>query len=222
MIKDLQKAAVMRDPEHGGRQSGGFAGRCYARTAAANENGAMIGFMGMGMANAVGGMNPQGLLRPGRQRPAKPVSRGGGRRLRGAYPEPCCHGSAGCGAYPRARCRGSAGCGPCCRWRCVDMPPAVPPTPASSAATAAAPSPCRPRPPVSGSARAVRRTPASSAVTAVAPSPQATAAGIASAASTAPARSAATAARSARKAAYARRAAGLRSARAAFVGPAGN
>ncbi len=88
--------------------------------------------------------------------------------------------------------------------------PAAPPTPASSAATAAAPNPSRLRPPASGSARAVRRTPASSAATAAAPSPQATAAGIASAASTTPARSAATAARSARKAACARCAAGPR------------
>ena len=79
MIKDLQKAAVMRDPNMAAANLD--ASQADARrTAAANENGAMMGFMGMGMANAVGGMNPQGLYGQGGSAPQSqyPVAAGGG------------------------------------------------------------------------------------------------------------------------------------------------
>ena len=51
MIKDLQKAAVMRDPNMAAANLAASQADAM-RTAAANENGAMMGFMGMGMANA--------------------------------------------------------------------------------------------------------------------------------------------------------------------------
>ena len=51
MIKDLQKAAVMRDPN----MAAANLAASQADAMAANENGAMMGFM----AAAVGGMNPQ-------------------------------------------------------------------------------------------------------------------------------------------------------------------
>ena len=55
MIKDLQKAAVMRDPNM--RAANIAAAQSDAmRMAASNENGAMAGFMGMGLAGAMGGM----------------------------------------------------------------------------------------------------------------------------------------------------------------------
>ena len=79
MIKDLQKAAVMRDPNMAAANLAASQADAM-RTAAANENGAMMGFMGMGMANAVGGMNPQGLYGQGGSAPQSqyPVAAGGG------------------------------------------------------------------------------------------------------------------------------------------------
>ena len=80
MIKDLQKAAVMRDPDMAAANLAASQADAM-RTAAANENGAMMGFMGMGMANAVGGMNAAG---PVQARAAAapqsqyPVAAGGG------------------------------------------------------------------------------------------------------------------------------------------------
>lgn len=68
MIKELQKAAVMRDPTMAAANLAAAQSDAM-RAAAANENGAMMGFMGMGMANAVGGMNPQGLYQMGQQQP---------------------------------------------------------------------------------------------------------------------------------------------------------
>ena len=51
MIRDLQKAAVMANPA-----------MAAANIAAANPSGAAMGFMGMGMANGVGGMNASQLF----------------------------------------------------------------------------------------------------------------------------------------------------------------
>ena len=60
MIKDLQKAAVMRDPTMAAANIASAQSDAM-RAAAANPNGAMAGFMGMGMA---GGMGPPLLPRP--------------------------------------------------------------------------------------------------------------------------------------------------------------
>ncbi|MBP5313733.1 MAG: SPFH domain-containing protein [Eggerthellaceae bacterium] len=64
MIKELQKAAVLRDPSMAAANIAAAQSDAM-RTAAANENGAMMGFMGMGMANAIGGMNAPGLFAQG-------------------------------------------------------------------------------------------------------------------------------------------------------------
>lgn len=69
MIKELQKAAVMRDPTMAAANLAAAQSDAM-RAAAANENGAVMGFMGMGMANAVGGMNPQGLFQMDQQHTA--------------------------------------------------------------------------------------------------------------------------------------------------------
>ena len=61
MIKDLQKAAVMRDPAMAAANIAAAQSDAM-RTAAANESGAMAGFMGMGMANMAGGMNTGSLF----------------------------------------------------------------------------------------------------------------------------------------------------------------
>lgn len=56
MIKQLQKAAVMRDPTMAAANLAAAQSDAM-RAAASNEAGAAVGFMGMGMAGAMGGMN---------------------------------------------------------------------------------------------------------------------------------------------------------------------
>ncbi|MGN1118772.1 MAG: SPFH domain-containing protein, partial [Oscillospiraceae bacterium] len=67
MIKQLQRAAVMKDPTMAAATLVG-AQASAMEAAAANEGGAMMGFMGLGMANqAGGGMNAQNLFAMGQQ-----------------------------------------------------------------------------------------------------------------------------------------------------------
>jgi membrane protease subunit (stomatin/prohibitin family) len=66
MIKQLQKSAVMRDPSMAAAQLVGAQSDAM-RSAASNENGAMMGFMGLGMAQQAGGMNAQNLFQMGQQ-----------------------------------------------------------------------------------------------------------------------------------------------------------
>jgi len=63
-IKQLQTAAVMRDPTMAAASLVNAQSDAM-RTAAGNTGGAMTGFMGMGMANMAGGMNPQNLFAMG-------------------------------------------------------------------------------------------------------------------------------------------------------------
>jgi membrane protease subunit (stomatin/prohibitin family) len=65
-IKQLQTAAVMRDPTMAAASLVNAQSDAM-RTAAGNTGGAMTGFMGMGMANMAGGMNPQSLFAMGAQ-----------------------------------------------------------------------------------------------------------------------------------------------------------
>jgi len=68
-IKQLQTAAVMRDPTMAAASL--VAAQSDAmRAAAGNQAGAMTGFMGMGMAMQAGGMNPQALFQMGQQQAA--------------------------------------------------------------------------------------------------------------------------------------------------------
>ena len=66
MIKQMQRTAAFRDPTMGAAHIVGAQGDAM-RTAAANQVGAMAGFMGMGMAMNAGGMNPQNLYAMGAQ-----------------------------------------------------------------------------------------------------------------------------------------------------------
>lgn len=59
-IKQLQRTAALRDPSMAAATLVGAQADAM-RTAAGNENGAMAGFMGMGMAMNVGGTSPQAL-----------------------------------------------------------------------------------------------------------------------------------------------------------------
>ena len=69
-IKDLQAAAVMRDPTMAAASLVSAQGDAM-RAAASNTGGAMTGFMGMGMATQAGGMNPQALFQMGAQQQAQ-------------------------------------------------------------------------------------------------------------------------------------------------------
>lgn len=66
MIKQLQKSAVMRDPNMAAATLVGAQADAM-RMAAGNKGGAMSGFMGMGMAQQAGGSNIQNLYEMGSQ-----------------------------------------------------------------------------------------------------------------------------------------------------------
>ena len=73
MIKQLQRTAVLQNPMMAGATLVGAQADAM-KTAAANEAGAMTGFMGMGMAmNAGGGMNAQNLFAMGQQQQSQQV-----------------------------------------------------------------------------------------------------------------------------------------------------
>lgn len=76
MIKELQRSAVYRNPNMAAATMVGAQTEAM-KTAAGNPNGAMMGFMGMGMAQQAGGMNAAQLFQMGQQpsapeRPAAP------------------------------------------------------------------------------------------------------------------------------------------------------
>ena len=66
MIKELQKTAVFRNASMGAAHLAYSQGDAM-KTAAANPNGAMMGFMGMGMAQQAGGVNAAQLYQMGQQ-----------------------------------------------------------------------------------------------------------------------------------------------------------
>lgn len=72
MIKQLQKSAVMRDPNMAAATLAGAQADAM-RAAASNKNGAMSGFMGMGMAQQAGGVNLQNLYAMGQQSTVQPT-----------------------------------------------------------------------------------------------------------------------------------------------------
>ena len=80
LIKQAQRTAIMRDPTMAAATLVGAQADAM-KAAAANEGGAMTGFMGMGMAmNAGGGMNAQNLFAMGQQQaqpaPKQPTANG--------------------------------------------------------------------------------------------------------------------------------------------------
>lgn len=66
MIKELQKTAVLRNPNMAAATLVGAQSEAM-KAAASNKNGAMMGFMGMGVAQNAGGMNAQELFAMGQQ-----------------------------------------------------------------------------------------------------------------------------------------------------------
>ena len=75
MIKQAQRTAIMRDPTMAAATVVGAQADAM-KAAAANEGGAMAGFMGMGMAMNAGGMNAQNLFAMGQQPQAQPAAAG--------------------------------------------------------------------------------------------------------------------------------------------------
>ena len=75
LIKQAQRAAIMRDPTMAAANLVGAQADAM-RAAASNEGGAMAGFMGMGMAMNAGGMNAQNLYAMGQQTQAQPAAAG--------------------------------------------------------------------------------------------------------------------------------------------------
>ena len=69
-IKELQKTAVFRNANMAGAYMVGAQGDAM-KTAAANPNGAMMGFMGMGMAQQAGGVNAAQLFQMSQQQTAQ-------------------------------------------------------------------------------------------------------------------------------------------------------
>lgn len=70
MIRDVQQMAILRDPAMAAAQLTQAQAEAM-RAAASNENGAMMGFMGMGMAQQAGGVNAQNLFAMAQQQRAQ-------------------------------------------------------------------------------------------------------------------------------------------------------
>lgn len=70
MIKQLQRTAVMQNPNMAAATLVEAQAEAM-RSAASNENGAMMGFMGMGMAQQAGGFNAQNLFQMGQAQAAQ-------------------------------------------------------------------------------------------------------------------------------------------------------
>ena len=72
-LKELQKSAVFRNPN----MAAAYMVQAQAdamKTAAGNKNGAMMGFMGMNMAQTAGGLNANALYQMGHQQAQPPVA----------------------------------------------------------------------------------------------------------------------------------------------------
>ncbi|MCL1879501.1 MAG: SPFH domain-containing protein [Actinomycetia bacterium] len=136
-IKDLQAAKSLRDPNMAGAVLAGAQADAM-REAAANEGGAMLGFMGLGMANAAGGTTAQGMFNQAAQTGATvppssyPVAADGGFGVAGG---------GGAAVPPGAVAPGAAVGAPVPAPMPAPAPGAAPPPPNTAAAGAAGAAP---------------------------------------------------------------------------------
>ena len=72
MIKELQRSAVYRNPNMAAAKMVDAQAEAM-KAAASNSGGAMMGFMGLGMAQQAGGLNANQLFQMGAQQPAQPA-----------------------------------------------------------------------------------------------------------------------------------------------------
>ena len=98
MIKQLQRTAVMRDPTMAAATMVGAQADAM-KAAASNENGAMMGFMGMGMAQQAGGMNAQSLFAMGQTQAAAPQAQQAAPQAQAAGGWTCSCGSVNSGKF---------------------------------------------------------------------------------------------------------------------------
>ena len=116
LLRDAQHRAIMRDPTMAAATLVGAQADAM-KAAAANSNGAMMGFMGMGMAQQAGGMNAQNLYAMGAQQAAAQASAAPAAPAADAWKCSCGHMAQGkfcmeCGAKkPEARAEGE--------WKCA-------------------------------------------------------------------------------------------------------
>lgn len=76
MIKELQRSAVYRNPNMAAAKMVDAQAEAM-KAAASNANGAMMGFMGMNMAQQAGGLNANQLFQMGAQQAAQPAPKAG-------------------------------------------------------------------------------------------------------------------------------------------------
>ncbi len=117
MIKQAQRMAIMRDPTMAAATLVGAQADAM-KSAAANPNGAMMGFMGMNMAGAAGGMNAQNLFAMGQQQAAQQQAAAPAPAVPAGWTCTCGHGGntgnfcAACGAKKPAPAEGwTCSCG---------------------------------------------------------------------------------------------------------------
>jgi len=119
MIKQLQKSAVMRDPTMAAATIVGAQSDAM-RAAAANEGGAMMGFMGLGMAQNAGGTNVGNLYNMGQQQNGTQIAYASAQNFNSSETWTCADGHTGntgkfckdCGgSKPETPGKWACGCG---------------------------------------------------------------------------------------------------------------
>ena len=97
-IKELQKSAVFRNTNMAAAHMVQAQAEAM-KTAAGNKNGAMMGFMGMNMAQSAGGFNAASLFQMGQQQPAAPAPAAPAAPAAGANTWKCSCGAVNTGKF---------------------------------------------------------------------------------------------------------------------------